>query len=67
MTTMPRAATAAILSLLIHVSLWESENIIAMSRPLTKKQITEAQSRSKGDYKELENIKERYSEYVGGN
>ena len=39
-----------------HSNLWESNNLIAMSRPITKKMMNEAQSRARGDYKELDNI-----------
>lgn len=34
--------------------LWESWSLIAMSRPITKKQLEEAQARARGDYKDIE-------------
>lgn len=43
-----------------YSDLWESNNLIAMSRPITKKMMNEAQARARGDYKELDNN-------IGGN
>lgn len=37
-----------------YAHLWESWNLIAMSRPLTKKQMNEAQAKARGDYDEME-------------
>lgn len=49
--------------------LWESENIIAMSRPITKKQMDEAQARARGDYAEIERAvgKHKPDIIIGGN
>jgi len=36
-----------------YSNLWESNNLIAMSRPITKKQMNEAQARARGNYKDI--------------
>lgn len=48
-----------------YAHLWESWNLIAMSRPLTKKQMSEAFARARGDYDEIDRAVEQYKPKVG--